>query len=260
MNKIFWAMKTILFKEEKENDEYRKKLENKGHKPIFSKILHFEHIEEAHSKLSEVLVAKQSVKLLITSPRGSDFLNKFIENIEESQKEIMTVFCLSNETQRCLSGRVEILHGKSKNAAELARFCLEFSSVTDHSATNYVFLCGTEHRNTLPTIFAQEGVSLIKIPCYRSVPKLEPNVLTSLLHPGPRVWIFFSPVGAKFVLKQLLDKEGCIPDGIIFGAIGETTAAEINQFLSSQGIFPPEILIAEKPNPEGVVQALQSAE
>ncbi len=115
-----------------------------------------------------------------------------------------------------------------------------------------LYPCSTERRDTLVDGLAGLGIDLVELPLYSPVRPADarPTLLAALADAGPQLGIaFFSPSAVTNFFTLGIQ----LPDRVVIGAIGATTAAA----LAGRGIANP--VLPEHPGADALAGALARA-
>lgn len=134
------------------------------------------------------------------------------------------IYCIGQTTEQLVKKYFPLseLVATADSAAALAEKIIE-----DKALTEVYFFCGNQRRDEIPSILTAHDIAMNEIIVYQTIP-LPQKIKTSY-----KAILFFSPSAVdSFFVKNIAE------EGMIFFAIGQTTANTIRKYTSNKIITP----------------------
>ena len=169
-------------------------------------------------------------------------VHSFLEN-KNASTHIKKCFCVGPKTELKLKESGQNVVKMSNNAMELAHFI-----VNNNKNDSFLFICGSQRRDSLPKLLKQEKIAVLELKTYKT--ELEPRFFD-------QEWaniLFFSPTGVEsFVEGQKAEKNALTTVANYFTnttafCIGETTAAAAKKYIGN-------VIVANSTTVESVIAA-----
>ncbi len=164
--------------------------------------------------------------LIFTSQNGVKY---FFEKEDKEAWRTANLFCVGEKTKAALEKKGLKVVEKASNSVDLGQ-----KIAKNHQNEQFLFICGKQRRDELPTILKKNKVAFEERIVYKTIPNAKE---ISRKFEG---LLFFSPSGVQsYVSKNTIGAQHCF-------CIGNTTANEVQKHTNA-------ITIANKPTIENVI-------
>lgn len=159
-----------------------------------------------NNRLKPLIVKKPIKNVVFTSQNGVEAL---LNNFSSIELDFTNIYCVGRRTKRLIEKKIGKVTHVEKDAEKLANYL-----VKNLEDKNITFFCGNKRRDELPTILAENGITVTEVESYQT--QLTPRVIEEKF----KGILFYSPSGIESYLK-----DNSTSNGAAF-CIGETTASE----------------------------------
>ena len=186
-------------------------------------------ITTRNNRLKPVIVKKNIENVLFTSQNA---VESVLSSFTSSELDFTNIYCVGRRTKRLIEKRIGKVAHVENDAEKLANYL-----VKNLKDTTVTFFCGNKRRDDLPTILAENNITVNEVECYQT--QLTPRVIEGKYNGI----LFYSPTGIESYLK-----DNKTSDAVAF-CIGETTGAEARKHFKN-------VVIAKVSTVESVLQSV----
>ena len=204
----------------------------------FRPFIHVEGIPAREFRQDRIDILEHTA-VIFTSKTSADHFFRICEELRINVPDSMKYFCVSESTAYYLQKYVvyrkrKIFHGR-QSIHDL------MDVIKKHSGENFLLPCSDIHKQSIPQLLEDNGISFSKAILYKTVC----SDLSDLKDVNYDVLVFFSPSGIESYLTQ--NKAG---DEVAF-CIGSTTATEAKNHFKN-------VVEAKTPSTESVLAAVNN--
>jgi len=184
------------------------------------------------NRLKPIIVKNPIKNVVITSQNAVDAL---LENFIASELNFENIYCVGRRTKRLIEKKIGKVTHIENSAEKLANYL-----VKNLDEGEITYFCGNKRRDELPTILANNNISIKEVECYQT--QLTPRKIDG----KNQGVLFFSPTGIESYLKD----NSSTNKSTAF-CIGDTTASEAKKHFEN-------VVVAELPTVESVIKSVNN--